>query len=57
MLVVVVVKWAGCGWSMQNAEDQAVTRAADCEALHHEKDGVGVVLEQVLAAIKAGGKL
>lgn len=35
---------------MLNAEDPAVTQAADKEAQHHDEDGVGIVLEQVLAA-------
>ena len=35
---------------MANAEDPAVTAAADREAGHHNEDGVAVVLEQVLAA-------
>ena len=50
-----MLKWAGCGWSMANAEDPAVTAAADREAANHEEDGVGQVLETVLAAkLKAG---
>lgn len=40
---VAMLRWAGCGWSMQNAEDPAVTAAADEEAAHHDEDGVGQV--------------
>ncbi len=48
-----MLKWAGCGWSMARVEDPAVTSAADREAPDHEEDGVGQVLETVIAAKEA----
>lgn len=48
-----MLKWAGCGWSMANVEDRAVTAAADRVAPDHEEDGVGQVLETVIAAKEA----
>ena len=48
-----MLKWAGCGWSMAHVEDPAVTAAADREAPDHEEDGVGQVLETVIAAKEA----
>ena len=44
-----MLKWAGLGVAMGNAEAQAVTDSADISTDTNDNDGVAIILEDMLA--------